>query len=243
MQFLETPDVSTYVYDQTSGYYFDPISTLYYDGNSQYYYNRETQQYMYWSGEHETFLPAPDNQDTSEQKSAKKGKKRDKPISAKRIAKDMEKWAKTMNQRKEADTNTQIPADSQGHSSKLTKIDIGSSKNKNPDIKFAGAEDIAFSIVNKGEGSGMISRAVNLQPSGFSTLDHIDEPPPPGSRIFPFKTSSIGLTGLASYNSDSEEEANGSSKATTQRENHTDWEKLACLLCRRQFPSEEKLTK
>jgi len=69
-----TPDVSTYVYDETSGYYYDATSTLYYDANSQYYFNSKTNQYMYWSSEHETFLPAPDNQD-GQDNDKKEGKK------------------------------------------------------------------------------------------------------------------------------------------------------------------------
>merc|ERR1712001_153398 len=68
-------------------------------------------------------------------------------------------------------------------------------------------------------------------------LDHNGEPPPPGSRSLVDKP---GLTGLASYNSDSDEESKGTSGG---EEKLTDWEKLACLLCQRQFPSKEKLTK
>ena len=89
----------------------------------------------------------------------------------------------------------------------------------------------------------MTSSSVNMQSMGSSTIDHNDEPPPPGSRGFPVKIGNAGLTGLASYNSDSEEESNGSLKSTRLGDRHTDWEKLACLLCQRQFPSKEKLTK
>merc|ERR1719219_2371560 len=109
----ETPDVSTYIYDDTSGYYYDATSTLYYDANSQYYFNSKTNQYMYWSGEHETFLPAPDCNDGNIQDSDKKEDKKDKVKTAKRIAKDMEKWAKTLNQRKDAAKSNQIPANQQ----------------------------------------------------------------------------------------------------------------------------------
>merc|ERR1711945_50309 len=87
-----TPDVSTYVYDESSGYYYDAISTLYYDANSQYYFNSKTNQYMYWSSEHETYLPAPDSSNST-QDGDKKEDKKDKVKTAKRIAKDMEKWA------------------------------------------------------------------------------------------------------------------------------------------------------
>ena len=241
MVLLGTPDVSTYVYDETSGYYYDATSTLYYDANSQYYFNSKTNQYMYWSSEHETFLPAPDNQDG--QDNDKKEGKKDKVKTAKRIAKDMEKWAKTLNQKKEAAKSNQAPASSQSQASGSTKINIGSNKNMNTDMNIAGVEDVAFSMLNKREGNGMTSSSVNMQSMGSSTIDHNDEPPPPGSRGFPVKIGNAGLTGLASYNSDSEEESNGSLKSTRLGDRHTDWEKLACLLCQRQFPSKEKLTK
>ena len=71
-----TPDVSSYVYDESSGYYYDATTQLYYDANSQYYYNSVTNKYMYWSGEHSTFLPAPDEQkDVTSGKDEERGKK------------------------------------------------------------------------------------------------------------------------------------------------------------------------
>lgn len=53
------PDISTYQYDESSGYYYDSSTGLYYDANSQYYYNSESQSYLYWDGEHQTYLPVP----------------------------------------------------------------------------------------------------------------------------------------------------------------------------------------
>merc|ERR1712203_1297688 len=105
------------------------ISTLYYDANSQYYFNSKTNQYMYWSSEHETFLPATDNQENSGQDNDKKEDKKDKVKTAKRIAKDMEKWAKTLNQRKEAAKTNQVTANPPPLATGLTKINIGSNKN------------------------------------------------------------------------------------------------------------------
>jgi len=237
-----TPDVSKYVYDETSGYYYDAISTLYYDANSQYYFNSKTNQYMYWSSEHETFLPAPDNHENSAQDNDKKEDKKDKVKTAKRIAKDMEKWAKTLNQRKEAAKSNQVPANSQNQASGFTKINIGAGKGISADSN-AGVEDVAFSMLNKRGPNNTACDSINLQSFGASNLSRDDEPPPPGSRTFPPKIGNVGLTGLASYNSDSEGESNDSVKFTREEEKHTDWDKLACLLCQRQFPSKEKLTK
>jgi RNA-binding protein 5/10 len=51
------PDVSQFVYDETSGYYYDYNTGFYYDATSQYYYNSLTQQYMYWDPAQSTYIP------------------------------------------------------------------------------------------------------------------------------------------------------------------------------------------
>lgn len=79
----------------------------------QYYYNSSTSQFLYWDGERQTYLPAPDGANTSapidgsmedgkvDEKSKKDKEKKEKVKMAKKIAKDMEKWAKSMNAQKE----------------------------------------------------------------------------------------------------------------------------------------------
>uniref|UniRef100_A0A8C9YC99 RNA binding motif protein 5 n=1 Tax=Sander lucioperca TaxID=283035 RepID=A0A8C9YC99_SANLU len=111
---LSAPHTSTYQYDESSGYYYDPQTGLYYDPSSQYYYNSETQQYLFWDSEKETYIPAPAKSDTStEQVSAnsssapnseepKEKKEKPKSKSAQQIAKDMERWAKSLNKQKES---------------------------------------------------------------------------------------------------------------------------------------------
>ncbi|KAI4823487.1 hypothetical protein KUCAC02_012070 [Chaenocephalus aceratus] len=97
---------------------------LYYDPNSQYYFNPHTQQYMYWDGEKHTYIPAADGQSNSEGAPTSLGaapsdspfgtpgskEKKDKPKSKLLnrysphwilIAKDMERWAKSLNRHKE----------------------------------------------------------------------------------------------------------------------------------------------
>jgi len=185
---FKTPDVNSYQYDETSGYYYDPVSTLYYDANSQYYFNSKSSKFCYWDAHHETFLPAPEGDEKSDDK---KVVGKDKVKTAKRIQKDMEKWAKTLNQRKDqSKSNSVASPDNSGPSSQK------------------GAEDIAFSILQRKE-----------------------------------KPDS-GLPGLAGYGSEEEEEEPAASSSSSLAElNLTDWEKLACLLCKRQFQSKEKLTK
>uniref|UniRef100_A0AAQ5ZZW9 RNA binding motif protein 5 n=1 Tax=Amphiprion ocellaris TaxID=80972 RepID=A0AAQ5ZZW9_AMPOC len=104
-----------YQYDESSGYYYDPQTGLYYDPNTHYYYNSQTQQYLYWDSEKQTYVPAPTNANTGQNdgtggsaptgsKEPKEGKeKKEKPKSktAQQIAKDMERWAKSLNKQKE----------------------------------------------------------------------------------------------------------------------------------------------
>uniref|UniRef100_A0A8B9HW49 RNA binding motif protein 5 n=1 Tax=Astyanax mexicanus TaxID=7994 RepID=A0A8B9HW49_ASTMX len=102
------PDTSTYQYDEASSYYYDPQTGLYYDPNTHYYYNSYTQQYLYWDSEKQAYLPAPDSSGAGQMGAAttppKEGKeKKEKPKSktAQQIAKDMERWAKSLNKQKE----------------------------------------------------------------------------------------------------------------------------------------------
>ncbi|XP_033173947.1 RNA-binding protein 5 isoform X1 [Drosophila mauritiana] len=118
----DTPDVSKYQYDETSGYYYDHVTGLYYDAHSQYYYNNETGAYLYWDQKRSTYVlatPASTQAALKEvladaekkEEEAKKAKEKerekeetgkpDKVKVAKKIVKDMEKWAKHLNQKKD----------------------------------------------------------------------------------------------------------------------------------------------
>ncbi len=200
------PDVSTYTYEETSGYYYDPTTGLYYDAKSQYYYNSTSNEYMYWSAEHSTYLPANNSgaskSNEPEDDSVVDKKKAEKVKTAKKIAKDMEKWAKTLNQKKEKSAQPPPP-----ESPAATK--------KSAREQQSSAEDIAFSI--------MLKKPVS---------------------------SNNGLSKLANYGSDSEDDPPASAKPPppasqdpAEAPRLTDWDKMACLLCKRQFPSKEKLQK
>ncbi|XP_063544822.1 RNA-binding protein 5-like isoform X1 [Cydia strobilella] len=145
------PDVRTFMYDETSGYYYDPSSGLYYDGTTQYFYNSQINQYMYWDSTSSTYiaatqatqntdqpkLPSPptvttDNTITKEPEEKKKKDKEDKVKVAKKIAKDMERWARTLNQKKENAKSNYVMDQPQ---------DTGPSK---------GSADIGFSVLGAG---------------------------------------------------------------------------------------------
>ncbi|XP_060515773.1 RNA-binding protein 5-like [Cylas formicarius] len=118
------PDVSKYVYDKSTGYKYDPTTGLYYDPNSTYYWNSVIQKYLFWDHDKSTYSLAPSYNPNSSQQlpsnptgnsqepEAKKFKpeKQDKVKVAKKIAKDMERWAKTLNQKKES-INTRSNSD------------------------------------------------------------------------------------------------------------------------------------
>ncbi|XP_040007857.1 RNA-binding protein 10 [Xiphias gladius] len=231
------PDVSTYQYDESSGYYYDPLTGLYYDPNSQYYYNPHTQQYMYWDGEKHTYIPAAsqsnaegvsmsDSTAPSDSVFATPGskEKKDKPKNktAQQIAKDMERWAKSLNRQKEnmrsvssspAVGSTALPPGytrAPGHS----RLD---------DRRESASADAGYAVLEK-------KGALSERPQMF--LDQIrqsTESSPPQQQ---------GLVPAYSGETDSEDEGGEKDEKEGRM---TDWVKLACLLCRRQFPSKEAL--
>lgn len=220
------PDVSTYQYDKSSGYYYDPYTTLYYDANSQYYYNQKTQTFLYWDAAKSTYLPAPtagtnadankQNDTAQKEEELKKGKEKEKQSEkdkvkvAKRIAKDMEKWAKTLNHKKE-----------------VARQNLISAAASQPSVKAQGAADI-----------------------GFAVLERKDLPIPTGLNVLGGNNDGAVITGgndnslVAAYGqgSDSEDDPDDGSNQTDDKQ-FTDWSKLACLLCKRQFPSKDVLVK
>ncbi len=169
------PDVSTYQFDKTSGYYYDPYTTLYYDANSQYYFNSKTNRFLYWDGTRSTYLLAPtaasetnNVQGTAaqnESKSAEDDKKnskekpddKDKVKVAKRIAKDMERWAKTLNQKKE------------NAKQNLIAMQVA------PVLKAQGAADIGYTVgvLGKKDSNTAALLSAYLSPSAPSTNDSL----------------------------------------------------------------------
>ncbi|XP_076133337.1 RNA-binding protein 10 isoform X2 [Alosa pseudoharengus] len=217
------PDVSTYQYDESSGYYYDPLTGLYYDANSQYYYNSHTQQYMYWDGEKRTYVPASSQTDgasgaDSASLDASQGKdKKDKPKTktAQQIAKDMERWAKSLNRQKE-----NVRSLSSSASTSSNPVARGPGQGRPDDRRESASADAGYTILEK---KGALSERPHIL---LEQIKHPEErertPPRP-------------LVAAYSGETDSDEEG------TEKEERLTDWSKLACLLCRRQFPSKEAL--
>uniref|UniRef100_A0A7N9APW5 RNA binding motif protein 5 n=1 Tax=Mastacembelus armatus TaxID=205130 RepID=A0A7N9APW5_9TELE len=211
---LSVPDTSTYQYDESSGYYYDPQTGLYYDPNTHYYYNSQTQQYLYWDSEKQTYVPASTDTNagqnditnngsaTTGSKEPKEGKeKKEKPKSktAQQIAKDMERWAKSLNKQKENFKSSFQPITQE-------------------ERKEAAAADAGYTLFEKKQTVGL-DRLIPELPRGSE-----EEPP-------------------TTYSGDSDPEEVGAEPDGGEggQDKLTDWKKLACLLCRRQFPNKEGL--
>ncbi|KAK2915155.1 hypothetical protein Q8A73_005749 [Channa argus] len=287
----ETPDMSNYLYDSTSGFYYDPETTLYYDPNSRYFYNAQTQEYMYWDAVSKTYIPVPGGNSSETQSvtmtaedqailsnpaadaplemkkpsepshmtdaptsvhtsvassgpdsvesstatpdkkedddTAKKDKEKDnkeekpKSLAAVKIMKDMERWAKLQNRQKDS-VRAPSPV-------LKTGMDDDKRQSKSADAGFA-----------------IFERKI----SGGDDLFKKPLAPPKKDEKSKRPMGSLGM--LASdyaagsdeeVEEDKEEAAKGSqaSQADDKEDKLTDWKKMACLLCRRQFPNKDAL--
>uniref|UniRef100_A0A8C8MIK6 RNA binding motif protein 5 n=1 Tax=Oncorhynchus tshawytscha TaxID=74940 RepID=A0A8C8MIK6_ONCTS len=212
------PDTSTYQYDESSGFYFDPQTGLYYDPNTHYYYNSQTQQYLYWDSEKQTYVPASAADQTEQSANASaaasneakeaKERKQEKPKSktAQQIAKDMERWAKSLNKQKENFKSSFQPVSQE-------------------ERKEAAAADAGFTLFEKKAGS-LEMLMLELIYNHLVVL------------------LQVGL--VAAYSGDSDPEEGGAAEPDHgggEQDQLTDWKKMACLLCRRQFPNKDGLVR
>uniref|UniRef100_A0A3P9KBY0 RNA binding motif protein 5 n=1 Tax=Oryzias latipes TaxID=8090 RepID=A0A3P9KBY0_ORYLA len=221
---VAVPDPSAYQYDESSGYYYNAQTGLYYDSSSQYYYDCETQQYLYWDSETQTYAPAPSEpvsnaesnangsagSSTTAAKEPKEKKQKFKNKSAQQIAKDMERWAKSLNKQKENVRNNNQT--------------FGSCREE--DRKESLAADAAFSL---------FERKVD-KTGGFEVSDLIRE----DVKIPELDASTKSDTDPVRVG-ESDQEESGMERLADEEEKLTDWKKLLCLLCRRQFPTKEAL--
>ncbi|XP_014879654.1 RNA-binding protein 5 isoform X3 [Poecilia latipinna] len=220
------PDTSTYQYDESSGYYYDPQTGLYYDPNSQYYYNTQTQQYLYWDSEKQTYVPASGNINAGQNdktangsaggnKEPKEKKEKPKSKTAQQIAKDMERWAKSLNKQKENFKSSFQPISQE-------------------ERKEAAAADAGYTLFEK--------KQAGLDRLMQEVARCAEEEALP---INSASSSKCGLVAAYSGDSDPEEGVGGgeSDGGDLSLDKLTDWKKMACLLCRRQFPNKEGLVR
>uniref|UniRef100_A0A452SPF6 RNA binding motif protein 10 n=1 Tax=Ursus americanus TaxID=9643 RepID=A0A452SPF6_URSAM len=181
---------------------------------SQYYYNAQSQQYLYWDGERRTYVPALEQsadghkETGAPSKEGKEKKEKHKTKTAQQIAKDMERWARSLNKQKENFKNSFQPISSL----------------RDDERRESATADAGYAILEK---KGALAERQHTS-MDLPKLASDDRPSPPR-----------GLVAAYSGESDSEEEQERG--GPEREEKLTDWQKLACLLCRRQFPSKEAL--
>ncbi|KAH8376787.1 hypothetical protein KR093_001358 [Drosophila rubida] len=245
-----TPDVTRYQYDETSGYYYDPSTGLYYDAHSQYYYNNETGAYLYWDQRRSTYIlatPASTQAalqetlaqessaaaaDQKEEEKKEKGKdssnKHDKVKVAKKIVKDMEKWAKQLNQKKDytvvATPQPILPG----------RGDLGSEAPSSSRAAAGGAyADVGFSILEKKE-RGKLN-------------DYVPTPAPMNKLVNAYgggSDSEEDSSGIAAGGAPAAAGGGGGGGGGAVDEmDYVDFQKLTCLLCKRAFQSHDILQK
>ncbi|XP_016945417.3 RNA-binding protein 5-A isoform X1 [Drosophila suzukii] len=238
-----TPDVTQYQYDETSGYYYDRSTGLYYDAHSQYYYNNETGAYLYWDQRRSTYVLATPastqaalqetlaeaEQKEEEAKKAKEkekdkegGNKHDKVKVAKKIVKDMEKWAKQLNQKKDY-TEVATPQPILGNEGTATSRAIQ-----------GGYADVGFSILEKKERGKLNDYVPQPAPAPMNKLVNAyggaSDSEEDSAPSLPKTQSSAGPEGT-------------SAGASSNESDYVDIQKLTCLLCKRAFQSLDILQK
>ncbi|KRZ45904.1 RNA-binding protein 5 [Trichinella pseudospiralis] len=251
LQRYPAPNVSQFQYDQTSGYYYDPTTGLYYDSNSQYFYNNTTQQFLYWDSCCQTYLPVVSSQGEDagggEEASTAKDKKTAKPKQekvkvAKKIQKDMEKWAKALNHRKEA-VSTTATSSSKVVAAPEAEAAVATAAVATAAVATAAEAanlPISASTVADVVAEDAVAQTSSTANAAFMMLERTVADPE-------FQLDQVMMIHhSADVTSDDE---NPLKKFTSvelmnlEKEPDVDWEKLVCLLCRRQFPTKDMLEK
>jgi RNA-binding protein 5/10 len=226
---------STYSYDPTSGFYYDSSTGLYYDPKTQYHYNSKTGNYCYFDSTQQAYISV-DNQGTplpsstassvastsatsptttadTQPKKPSDGSYQ-KPLNAKKIAKDMERWAKGVNAAK-ATQKQQLKAL----------------------IQLERAEVVARETVDQQlqqqQQLPVLSPDSAVTRSGFSLSAALEQDT--ASEKASLSSHAADVTDIPT----SAPLPPGADPDPT----HTDWTQLACLLCKRKFQSKEVLVK
>ncbi|XP_064400209.1 RNA-binding protein 5-A-like isoform X2 [Halichondria panicea] len=197
---------SSYSYDETSGFYYDSKTGLYYDPKTQYHYNSQTGQYCYYDPAQLKYVPVDSEGNPLNEADPTKtgGLKMDgnslvsaSSISAKKIAKNMERWAKSVNAAKSAQKQ---------------QVNMLTQQSK-PLAKPSTSKSIPSVGIAVG-----------------NTVPQVEKPVP---------RNDISVTPLPRNTLPRHTLPSGADTNPT----HTDWDQLACLLCKRKFPSKDVLVK
>ncbi len=148
----------------------------------------------------------------------RKDPKQDKVKVAKKIVKDMEKWAKQLNQKKDLNVVQAPPAPLRSEEEPIKMNRTGN----------GGYADVGFSILENKERSKI---TMDMGSRGGPTS--IATPPPPQIAKL-----------VSTYGSDSDNEQQNEKPSDGMSEkDYIDFDKLTCLLCKRAFPDGDILNK
>lgn len=203
------PDKSTYVLAPQTDTTNSTASTSYYDKNAQT--TAATKPSSTANGSSHSDI----NEEAKETGESKKTDvKQDKVKVAKKIVKDMERWAKQLNQKKENAFQAIAPIDEPNHI-------VPSPMRQQPLQRVAnGIADVGFTI--------MENRESRLKPSN----------------AIESTTAAKTFNKMLPYGSDSDNEADSAGPSGTVNEKDLiDFGKLTCLLCKRAFQSLDILNK
>lgn len=224
-----------YTFDPTTGYYYDANTGLYYDPKTGYYYNGTTGKFLHWDAQSQKYyivnqdgtMSAMDSEGNAVSASpAVPEKVKTKPTgsNARKIAKDMERWAKKTNESKLAKSNAVKQAQmlqkemeakeeairKQIQDEMLTAMSaqtlLQETKKASAKSLFAADEDTTESLANL-----------------LSVKSGVDK-------------KALASSLVAEYGDESDDES-------TNEQMFIDAKKIACLLCKRQFPNKDILMK
>uniref|UniRef100_A0A182VSD9 RNA-binding protein 5 n=1 Tax=Anopheles minimus TaxID=112268 RepID=A0A182VSD9_9DIPT len=255
-------ETSGFYYDPTTGLYYDANSQYYYNSetSSYLYWDPENQTYVAApasSTASNSTATVPGAQPTTSKpesagsivsmaENAEKLEKsktkdqappQDKVKVAKKIVKDMEKWAKQLNQKKDYSV-IQPPArieeatlySSLGPSKPLSESLGG--------LGSAGYADVGFSLLEKKERTGGVVSTASLMTGGLGGGAGSGSNYPPSSGVTKSVTSATSAYG----GSDSDNDFGDGDGGPSERD-LVDFDRLTCLLCKRAFQSQEILMK
>lgn len=242
-----TPDPSTFEWYPEIGYHFDKTTGFYFDAKSSYFYNPTTQKYMYWDPAKSTYISVDDTSTTATTTTvtneitnintglSEPKEKVEKVKNAQKVAKEMEQWAKKEREKKEKEAKrkaqtiatTPVPAiTNTSDSTSTSSSTIGTSS-------FAEAGLLS----NRPTGS-LISLNLMSTNIGSSTTNRLaplaafENPESDNDDIDNHDTMKSSTTTTTTTNA-----------LDSSEEKLIDWDKLACLLCQRQFDTRETLGK
>uniref|UniRef100_A0A182K4M0 RNA-binding protein 5 n=1 Tax=Anopheles christyi TaxID=43041 RepID=A0A182K4M0_9DIPT len=256
-------ETSGFYYDPATGLYYDANSQYYYNSetSSYLYWDPDNQTYIAapastsaagstatttgtsasvsvsentttTTQQHPTLAESAERLEKS--KTKEQSQPQDKVKVAKKIVKDMEKWAKQLNQKKDYSV-IQPPArieeatlfSSLGPSKPLPEPLVG--------LGNGGYADVGFSLLEKKERAG-VSAASMVGGSSAATSTY----PAGSSNVVKSVTSATSAYGGSDSDNDFGDGGEGSGPAERDL---VDFERLTCLLCKRAFQSQEILMK